>query len=222
MYSEDRVLVGVLRRKSDLQYLLQQGWYRIPQRQMPRGVYAEYLAFYLSGTAARAHGSSGIGLYAQRSGIELCYRRDLLPHEADHPNANEAYYRVAVTALKHRVPPILNPTRRSISFILTTWDRFIRAEQIADLYSKADYFVDRVYHALREAHVRSHLYWEAERPRTGFPAQVRILCEDGVVVASSEAGAGVDVVVDGHLNVDEIVACLRALIAQRGGVLRTT
>lgn len=222
MYSEDRVLVGVLRRKSDLLLLRQQGWYRIPQKQMPRGIYAEYLAFYLSGAAARSHGSSGIGLFARRSGVELRYRRDLLPHEADHPNANEAYYRVALTALQNRVPPITNPTRRPISFILTTWDRFVRAEHIADLYSQADYFVDRVYHALREAHVRSYLYWEAERSRTGFPAHVRILCENGVVVASSEAGPEVDIVVDGRLTINEIVACLRDLITQRGGELRIT
>ena len=94
MFPDDRVLVGVLNRKRDLKTLLEQRWYRIPEDKMPFGVYAEYIALFLSGSAAKSYGDSGIYLYARRKGVELALRKDLLPNEPDHKNAEKRYYKV--------------------------------------------------------------------------------------------------------------------------------
>lgn len=147
MYPEDQVLVGVVKRKRDLQHILRDSWYRIPAEQMPSGISAEYLGFFLSGKVFREQ-SGGIYYYAPVSGIELVRRRDILPDETAHPRADHVYYRIALAEVKYKHPPVLNPQRRVVSFIYTTWDRFVNAEQISDLYSDADYYVDRVYHAL--------------------------------------------------------------------------
>lgn len=206
MYPDDRVLVGVINRKRDLQHLKQNHWYRIPQQRMTRGIYAEYLAFYLSGYAAKLAGNAGIHHFAERRGVELAYRRDLLPEEADHKRANEVYYKVQVGAVIDRHPAIANPTRRPVSFIYTTWDRFLAARIIADLYSKADYFVDRIYHALQDKHYRVERYWEPERKETGYPAQVRVLCDNGAtVVASTEPADDVQVLIDFDADQDAIL-----------------
>lgn len=149
MYPDDRVLVGVINRKRDLRLMLEERWYRIPCKRLPGGIYAEYIAFYLSGSAARDKDTTGIHYYAQRSGLELVYRKDLLPEQADHERADEVYYKVQLKPAIARVPPITNPSRRSISFIYTTWDRFVQAQIINDLYSQSGHFVDRIYHALR-------------------------------------------------------------------------
>ena len=146
MYADDRVLVGVVRRKKDFQIARQQKWYRIPQRQLPRGLNAEYLALFLSGKPFRER-SGTIAYFARVTGMELARRRDLLPDETQ--RAGEIYYKVQFRELIPRDPPIANLPARSISFIRTTWDRFISAETVADLYSRADFYVDRVYHALR-------------------------------------------------------------------------
>jgi len=148
MYPDDRVLVGVIRRKRDLQVVQQQRWYRIPQAQMPHGVYAEYIAFFLSGAAFKDQ-RGGIHYYAARTGLELAYRRDLLPEEANHPRSGEVYYKVQLGELHPKTPPVLNPTGRAISFIYTTWDRFKDATEISDLYSRANEYVDRATHVLR-------------------------------------------------------------------------
>ena len=148
MDPDDRVLVGVIRRRRDLALLRDAHWYRIPQEQARRGLDADYLAFFLSGGVFREQ-SGGIHYFARRSGLELAYRRDLLPDEPDHPRAGCIYYKVQVEPLLARIPPHLNPNRRRISFIHTTWDRFVAARTIDDLYSRADYFVDRVYQARR-------------------------------------------------------------------------
>jgi hypothetical protein len=218
MYPDDRVLVGVVTRKKDLKLARDRGWYRIPQSRMPRGVHAEYVALFLNSRAA-GKSESGIYYYAQPAGVELVYRRDLLPDEADHPRANEVYYQVQLRGWQEKVPPVLNPTRRTIAFIYTTWDRFVHAREIKDLYSDADYFVDRVYHALRSDGLTAlERYWDAERGQTGVGAQIRVLCQRGSFTASTERSTG-DIFLEDGAAQDAILAKIRAEIASRGGPL---
>ncbi len=146
MYADDRVLVGVVKRRKDFEIARQQHWYRIPKSQLPRGLNAEYIAFFLSGKTFQER-SGSIAYFARITGLELARRRDLLPDEAK--REDNIYYKVQFRDLVAKDPPIRNLPSRSISFIRTTWDRFISANTIADLYSVADYYVDRVYYALR-------------------------------------------------------------------------
>lgn len=219
MYPDDRVLVGVINRQRDLKIMLEQHWYRIPQKQLSRGVFAEYIAFFLSGSAAKGRGGSGIYYYAPRRGVELVYRRDLLPDEPNHERANAAYYKIQLDDAIARIPPVINSSRRTIDFIHTTWDRFVNAREIKDLYSTADYFVDRIYHALRDARYRMERYWETEQRESGYIPQVRILCENGVVVAAAQMAEGVDILLDGTQPEDEILAQIKGRIVSKGGPL---
>lgn len=146
MYADDRVLVGVIKRRKDFQIASRQKWYRIPQRQLPRGVNAEYIALFLN-SRILGEGSGAIAYFARVTGLELARRCDLLPDEDQ--RAEEIYYKVQFRQLIQRDPPIANQPARAISFVRTTWDRFVCAETISDLYSGADFYVDRVYHALR-------------------------------------------------------------------------
>lgn len=132
MYPEDRVLVGVINRRRDLIYARDEHWYRIPLARMKRGVDAEYIAFFLSRAFNERNGA--IYYYAERKGLELAYRRDLIPSEPDHPRAGDVYYRVALGTLHEKVPPARNTNRTVISFIHTTWDRFCSARSISELY----------------------------------------------------------------------------------------
>ncbi|MDE2859663.1 MAG: hypothetical protein OXN94_17585 [Chloroflexota bacterium] len=145
MYADDRVLVAVVKRVKDLKIARQRHWYRIPRRQMPRGIEAEYIALFLSAGAFGAQGGA-IAAFARVTGVELARRRDLLPEEAT--RSEELYYKVQFRRLIEKDPPIVNEPRRSVSFIRTTWDRFISADAIPDLYSEAGFYVDRLYYAL--------------------------------------------------------------------------
>jgi len=183
VYPEDRVLVGVIKRKRDFEKAQREHWYRVPYGQAPQGIHAEYVAFFLSRAFKELNG--GIHYFARRTGIELVRRRDLLPEEPDHAHADALYHKLQLGELRCKEPPILNPTRRSVSFIYTTWDRFSQAKVLADLYSEADTFVDRVFHVLEIRGVPSQRVWEAERASDDGGAQLRILCEDGTVIAST-------------------------------------
>jgi hypothetical protein len=216
MFPEDRVLVGVINRKRDFEIARTQGWYRIPQAQLPRGVNVEYLAFFLSGKVFKEQ-SGGIHYYTKRKGVELAHRRDLLPKEANHPRAGNVYYKVQIGELIPKEPPVLNPTKRSIGFIHTTWDRFVHARQISDLYSKADYYVDRIYHALRTYGVQPDRFWEAEQRDTGLAPQLRILCEKGTIIASTDSDDINAIFLDDTEEEDAILAEIKAAMARHGG-----
>jgi hypothetical protein len=211
---EDRVLVGVINRKRDLVAARDEHWYRIPQARMPNGIYAEYIGFFLSGAFKELNGA--VHYYAQRRGLELAYRRDLLPKEKKHKRADDVYYKVQLGELIGKVPPIRNTGRRSISFIYTTWDRFVKAQTIGDLYSKADYFVDRIYHALRDTGVRPQRLWEAEARENDGGAQLRVMCEQGIVIASTDLLDGA-VFLDEEVEEDALLAAILAEIARQGG-----
>lgn len=214
MYPDDRVLVGVVNRKRDFIHLRDDRWYRIPQARMKRGIHAEYLAFFLSGAVFKEQ-SGSVAYFARYRGLELVYRRDLLPAESEHPRAGEVYYKVQLDELREKIPPITNPGRRRVSFIYTTWDRFLQAQQISDLYSQADYFVDRVYHALQSKGIRAERFWEPERRETGNGAELHVLCEHGLVLASNEPGRGI--YLDNLHHEDAILAAIYAEIARQGG-----
>lgn len=218
MYPDDRVLVGVINRKRDLLIARDQHWYRIPQKAMPRGVYAEYLAFFLSGYAAKQteSGQSGIHFYAERRGIELLYRRDLLPDEGQHKRSDEPYYKIQLGDLMPKQPVITNSHGRAITFIYTTWDRFTNARTISDLYSQSDYFVDRIFHALRDARYQPDRVWEAEAREYGQPPQLRIICQRGSVIASTRPTHGA-IWLDDSQSEDAILSKIITAIADKGG-----
>src|SRR5579859_2005914 len=188
MYAEDRVLVGVINRKKDLKRTLDERWYRIPRDRAPRSIDAEYIAFYLSTGLKEKNG--GIHYYARRTGYELVRRRDLLPNEPNHPRANELYFKLELGEVQEKIPPILNPSGRAISFLYTTWDRFVKARTIADLYSKADWFVERVARVLTDMGITPEHQWQDEDPAERI-AQLRIQCLKGIVTATTgEANDG--------------------------------
>jgi hypothetical protein len=218
MYPHDQVLVGTVTRKKDLRLAMSASWYRVPQARMGRGIAADYIAFFLNSRVAPGE-KSGIYYFARRDGLELAYRRDLLPEEDRHKRADEVYYKVLLKDFQEKLPPVLNSQNRRFAFIYTTWDRFIHAHEINDLYSEADYFVDRIYHALRNRGISPvEQYWDAERPQTGQGAHLHILCESGTVVASTQAGTG-SVFLSNDDSEDAILAKIRAEIARHGGPL---
>lgn len=141
MYPEDRVLVAYVPNLADFALIEEQGWYRIPQKHAPKGVYAEYIAFYFG----RKFGDEkwAIHYYARRVGHELVTRRALFPNEPDHPRAEELYFKIQLEDLQKLARPIASLRWRRITFIHTTWDRFRDAREIGDLLVDGDGYADR-------------------------------------------------------------------------------
>lgn len=192
MNPEDAVLVGVISRKRDFENARDQHWYRVPTKQSPNGITARYIALFFSSAKTFGEQASTISYYAEITGYELARRRDLLPDESPHARDDEEYYKIQFRELIERIPPIVNkPKPYRFAFIYTTWDRFEQAQHIRDLYSQVDYFVDRVFHALKQGGINPLRSWESgkmrSKPEIEYPigARIRVLCENGSVTAST-------------------------------------
>lgn len=179
MYPEDRVLVAVVTSPRDFAFARDHGWYRIPQRRAPKGVHAEYLAFYFN----RSFGDQkwAIHYYGRTLGHELLQRRDLLPDEPDHARAEELYYKVQLDALQRLDRPIVSLRWRRISFIHTTWDRFTDAAEINDLFVEGESYVDRLYYALREAGIFPEREYRVKEAGIPYQVDLAVPCRMGTV-----------------------------------------
>lgn len=188
MYPEDRVLVAVMTRTQDFEVARDQGWYRVPEKKATRGVFFEYVAFYF--TAAFGEQQWAVHYYARRMGHELVTRRELLPDEPDHPRAGERYYKLQLGSLQKREPPIVSLRWRRISFLHTTWDRFEAAEEINDLFAEGDEFVDRLYHALREADLAPERQYPVREAGVEYVPDLAVPCREGVLAVYVVGAAG--------------------------------
>ncbi|NJO06435.1 MAG: hypothetical protein HC876_13420 [Chloroflexaceae bacterium] len=128
-----RVLVAVITRPRDLQLVQTQHWYRIPLKHAPAQLGAEYVAFYQTAAFGEAERWS-VRSYAPILAYRITTRRELLPDEAEHPRANEQYYRLDVGPLATLAVPVPAAKLRRVTFINTTFGQLRRARDVRELW----------------------------------------------------------------------------------------
>lgn len=216
-YPEDRVLVGVMPHPQDLEYAQNYHWYRVPVRHGLRGIHAEYVAFYFTGKFSTDL-RWAIHFYARRTGHELVRRVDLLPDQPDHPRANDEYFKIQLGPLRRKDPPIISVRWRRITFIQTTWDRFVGAREINDLFTTDNQFVDRIYHALKRRGIQPERAVSIREKGTDYTVDLLIPCQDGAVmltVLSERPSKALPLSGNEAQDIDVIEQAMR----QRGGPL---
>jgi hypothetical protein len=129
---DSRVLVCVVRTLRDFERMLHEHWYRIPVRHTPQRMAASYLAFFP--TAACGAERWQVRWLAAVEAIQLMRRRDLLPEEYDHRQANQLYYRFTLGQPQLLPTPIPAKRLRRISFIATTLATMQLASDVRDLW----------------------------------------------------------------------------------------
>jgi len=179
MYPEDRVLVAYVPRPSDFDIIRREGWYRIPQRFAPKGLHAEYLAFYFGSKFGEEKWA--IHYYARHAGHELVYRRDLLPDQPDHPHADDIYYKVQLEDLHKLAQPIVSLRWRRVTFVHTTWDRFQDATEINDLFITGGPYVDRLYATLKERGIHAEREYHIDEGEQEHVVALSVPTRDGRV-----------------------------------------
>ncbi len=129
--NENLVLVGVVKRKKDLEIVSNKHWYRIPSKYAPKRK-ADFLALYQT----RVFGKEGksINYYAPIHHSSLASRRKLLPEEESHPRADQAYHKLHLGPLKELPRKIRNESRRRISFGFTTLAKLLKSREISQLF----------------------------------------------------------------------------------------
>ena len=214
MYPEDRVLVAYVPRPSDFDLIRREGWYRIPQRSAPKGLHAEYIAFYFG--AAFGEEKYAIHYYARNAGHELARRRDLLPDEAGHPRADDIYYKVQLGPLQRLAQPIVSLRWRRLTFVHTTWDRFQDATEINDLFIEGGPYVDRLYATLKERGVSADRDYRVNEEGPEYVVALSVPTRDGRV------NVPYGDLPDSDAAVASLADAIVQTIARQGGIARPT
>ena len=162
----DLVLVCLLPLPRDMEIARLLGWYRIPLRTAPKVVSVDYLAFYQPGSFGERGGQ--IEFVAPVRGHELATRAELLRDEADHPRANEEYFKVQIGPLERLSSPIVAEKWRRLTFLYTTGEYVLNANTLNDLVVQTD---ERalLWKSLRERVEQQNLY-KVEMPEDIDPA----------------------------------------------------
>jgi hypothetical protein len=175
------VLVAVINNAEDLRHAAAEGWYRIPQRAAPPRVGADYLAFYQTGAFGDQPEAQTITYYAATRRYRLLTRRELLPDEANHPRADDFYFRVEFGPLQRLASPIPAATLRRLTFIHTTFDRLTRASDVRDLFIPTQ---DDPFHRL----------WDALKANRLRPLKNRLVDEQPVDITLRARGGNLGIV----------------------------
>ncbi len=225
MNPDDRVLVAVMTSPRDLATARDEGWYRIPRKRAPKGIHAEYLAFYFN----RAFGDQkwAIHWYARIMGHELVRRRDLPLSEPDHPRANQLYYKMQLGPLKRLERPIVSLRWRRVTFIHTTWDRFLEATEINDLFVEGAPYVDRLFYALREAGIFPEREYRVREGGAQYRVDLYVPCQAGAVavVVGDRPAPATALRLEPNKVADDPTGCavlVRDWVEQQGGVSPVT
>ncbi len=173
MNPSDLVLLAILKDKRDLEIARVLGWYRIPLKSAPKTVAVDYLAFYQ--TAKFGDEKWSVNYIAPVRGHELTTRAQLMRTQPDHPRADEPYYKIQIGPLEKLARPIPSRAWRRITFLYTTGEKLLAAEELNDLIVQSPER-ERLWQALRERGLAAEKHYERQE---GGEIDLAILCALG-------------------------------------------
>jgi very-short-patch-repair endonuclease len=135
MSNRSEMLVAILNNRDDFNLACNQHWYRIPVSSAHRWLKDRWPPQWLSFYQTKVFGQEAYAIhyYAQVLHIRQVLRCQLFPDDYS-DKRTRSYYQVHLASLQQLPKPIPSRRRRRIIFIPTTWDKFIEAEEINDLY----------------------------------------------------------------------------------------
>lgn len=93
------------------------------------------MAFYQ--TKAFGAEEHAVTYFAEVVDIREVRRWQLFPDEPNDRKGNKRYYQIFVRSVQRLLRPIYSRRYRRIVFIPTTWNKFVRAVEINDLYDES-------------------------------------------------------------------------------------
>lgn len=125
------ILVAIIPSPEDFQLARLLGWYRIPLRSAPRILHVDFLAFYQPAAFQAARWQ--VEYIAPVLGHELTTRRELLQDQAEHPRAEDDYFRISLGPFWKLERPIAAGDWKRFTFLYTTGEYLRNARTLSDL-----------------------------------------------------------------------------------------
>lgn len=158
MSNRGEVLVAIINHRLDFNIANEKHWYRIPVSSKEKWIKdrwpPKWVAFYQ--TKVFGQEAYAVNYYAKVIDIRQVYRWQLFSDQPQDEKGKRRYYQVFLETLQQLAKPIYSRRHRRIVFIPTTWQKFINAIEINDLYDESS-LEDRLWAALKRFRI------EAER-----------------------------------------------------------
>lgn len=179
---EKDIVIGVLKNKRDLPIAIHEKWYRIPVKSAPiivRENKIKYLALY-QGLKFK-ESPSQIQYYGEVKKITTHKRIELLPKEINNPNRDDEYYKIELSDIIKLQEPIKALRPRRINFIVTAFDRFIKAKELNDVFFES-YIEEKVWDALKfegiDAERQYEIYYNEKKRKRFFRLDFGLFCKN--------------------------------------------
>lgn len=174
------VLVAIMNNLRDFDIARDQRWYRIPVRSGQRRLKERWPPTWLALYQTKVFGPErwAINYYADVRAIRTVTRRALLPQEPDHLRADELYHKIEIGPLERLPQPILSARWRRVVFIPTTWDKFISAVEINDLYDESP-LEDRLWAEFKRHEIAAERQFFIRVKTRRYALDFAIFCDQG-------------------------------------------
>jgi very-short-patch-repair endonuclease len=180
--SQNQVLVAIINNKKDFSIANCQHWYRIPVTSVEKWLKnrwpPDWMAFYL--TKVFGEEAWAIIYYARVLRIEKLRRSFLFPNESINPKSNRLYYRIFMEPLRRLPQPIYSRRLRRIVFIPTTWEKFINASEINDLFDDSP-LEDRLWAEFKRLKILAERQEFVKVGKNHYALDFAVYCESGKI-----------------------------------------
>jgi len=139
MKSRGKVLVAITNNKRDFAIVREKNWYRIPVTSANKWLKNRWPPRWIAFYQTKVFGAEAFSIryYAKVMYIKKVQRWELFPNEPPNNKSNKLYYQLILSPLQKLPKPIFSRRWRRIIFIPTTWQKFIDAVEINDLYDES-------------------------------------------------------------------------------------
>jgi len=180
MTQRGEVLVAILNNPLDAELAHRQHWYRIPitsqQKWIKRCWPPRWLAFYQ--TKVFGQEAFSIRYYARVIDIQQKYRWQLFPEQPHDERGKRQYHQLFLDPIQRLPQPIVSHRRRRIAFISTTWQKFVSAAELNDLYDDSP-LEDRLWGELKGLQIQAERQeWVAVGNRN-YALDFAVYCTNG-------------------------------------------
>lgn len=139
MSERGEVLVAIMNKALDFSILREHLWYRVPVSSKAKWLKdkwpPKWMAFYQ--TKKFNQDAYAVNYYGRVLDIQEVYRWQLFPNEPKDEKSLRKYFKISLSSLEQLPQPIFSRRRRRIVFIPTTWQKFIDAQELNDLYQES-------------------------------------------------------------------------------------
>lgn len=179
---KNEILVAIMNNVNDFDIAQNQNWYRIPAESVEKWLKKrwppQWIAFYQ--TKVFGNDKWSINYYAEVIDIQKVFRSQLFPDEPLNKKTGSLYYKIIFEPLRRLPKPIMSRRFRRIVFISTTWEKFVNAIEINDLYDESP-LENRLWSEFKRLEINAERQEFVKAGGRNYALDFAIYCESGKI-----------------------------------------